>query len=58
MSKRFLATYNVDSTKDIDSTNIARLMDSEVIYSFNEDGKGTSHIQMGMLSKDVPFSWN
>jgi hypothetical protein len=56
-SKQFMATYNVDSTRGIDRSNMARLMDSKAIYSFSKDGKGTNHIQMGMLSKDTPFTW-
>ncbi|GAB3792410.1 hypothetical protein GCM10028819_02540 [Spirosoma humi] len=57
MNKQFVATFNVDSTKGIDSTNLATLSGSKAIYSFSEDGKGTNHIQMGMLSKDTPFTW-
>ncbi|GAB3722270.1 hypothetical protein [Spirosoma lituiforme] len=56
-NKRFGATFNIDSTKGIDSTNLAMLSDSKAVYSFSEDGKGTNHIQMGMLSKDTPFIW-
>lgn len=57
MNKQFAATFNVDSTKGIDSTNLATLSGSKAIYSFSEGGKGTNHIQMGMLSKDTPFTW-
>jgi hypothetical protein len=32
-------------------------MDSKAIYNFGEAGKRIIHIQMGMLSKDTPFSW-
>ena len=56
-SKQFTATYNVDSTKGIDSIRLSSLMDSKAIYAFSKDGKGTNHIQMGMLSKDTPFTW-
>ncbi len=57
-SKQFVATYNVDSTRGIiDSSNLANLIDSKAIYSFSKDGKGTNHVQMGMLSKDTPFTW-
>lgn len=56
-NKQFAATFNIDSTKGIDSTNLSMLRDSKAVYSFDEDGKGTNHIQMGMLSKDTPFSW-
>ncbi|RYF53323.1 MAG: hypothetical protein EOO39_40930 [Cytophagaceae bacterium] len=56
-NKRFGATFNIDSTKGIDSTNLAMLSDSKAVYSFSEDGKGINHIQMGMLSKDTPFIW-
>lgn len=56
-SKQYMATYNVDSTKGLDSTNIVTLIDSKAIYVFSEDGKGMSHIQTGMLSKDTPFTW-
>ncbi len=57
VSKQFTATYNIDSTRGIDSTVLARLMNSKAIYNFGEDGKGVNHIQMGMVSKDTPFSW-
>jgi hypothetical protein len=57
MSKQFAATYNVDSTKGVDSTNLASLMGSKSVFDFKDDGKGTNHIQMGMLSKDTPFTW-
>lgn len=57
VSKQFAATYNVDSTKGIDSTNLASLMGSKAVYDFSKDGKGTNHIQMGMISKDTPFTW-
>jgi len=57
ISKQFTATYNIDSTRGLDSTIVARLMDSKAIYNFGEDGKGMNHIQMGMVSKDTPFSW-
>ncbi|GAB3036258.1 hypothetical protein [Spirosoma pulveris] len=57
VSKQFAATYNIDSTKGIDSTNLASLMGSKAIYSFSEDGKGMNHIQMGMVSRDTPFTW-
>ncbi len=56
-SKQFSATYNVDSTRGIDSTRLPNLMDSKAIYAFSKDGKGTNHIQTGMLSKDTPFTW-
>lgn len=57
MNKQFTATFNIDSTKGIDSTNLAMLRESKAVYSFDEGGKGTNHVQMGMLSKDTPFSW-
>ncbi|GAB2563741.1 hypothetical protein [Spirosoma aerophilum] len=57
ISQQFSATYNVDSTKGIDSTNLASLMGSKSVFAFSEDGKGLNHIQMGMLSKDTPFTW-
>lgn len=56
-SKQFSATFNVDSTLGIDSMRLANLVDSKAIYSFGEDGKGVTHIQMGMVSKDTPFTW-
>ncbi|MBC3787494.1 hypothetical protein [Spirosoma utsteinense] len=56
-SKQFTATFNVDSTLGIDSTSLTSLTGSKAIYSFSKDGKGTNHIQMGMLSKDIPFTW-
>lgn len=57
VSKKFSATYNVDSTLGIDSSNLNSLMGSKAVYSFEEKGKGTNHVQMGMLSKDTPFTW-
>ena len=57
VSKQFMATYNVDSTRGIDSASLGSLMESKAIYSFSEKGKGTNHVQMGMLSKDTPFTW-
>lgn len=57
ISQQFAATYNVDSTKGIDSTNLASLMGSKSVFAFSDEGKGTNHIQMGMLSKDTPFTW-
>ena len=57
VSKQFSATYNIDSTRGLDSATLAKLMDSKAIYNFGEDGKGINHIQMGMVSKDTPFSW-
>lgn len=56
-SRQFAVTYNIDSTKGIDSASLARLMNARAIYSFSKDGKGTNHMQMGMLSKDTPFTW-
>jgi hypothetical protein len=57
VSRKFTATYNVDSTQGIDSSNLNSLMGSRAVYSFEEKGKGTNHVQMGMLSKDTPFTW-
>lgn len=57
VSKRFTATFNVDSTQGIDSTNLSSFINSTAIYSFGEKGKGTNHVQTGMLSKDTPFTW-
>lgn len=56
-SKQFTATYNVDSTSGVDTSSLSDLLDSKAIYSFSKGGKGTNHIQMGMLSKDTPFTW-
>ncbi|GAB3759579.1 hypothetical protein [Spirosoma pomorum] len=57
-NKQFEATYNVDSTRGIDSTNMARLQLTKTIYSFGENGTGTKHAQIGMLSTDSMFSWS
>lgn len=56
-SKQFTATYNVDSTRGIDTTNLNSLKESKALYSFSEAGKGINHVQMGMLSRDTPFTW-
>lgn len=57
VSKQFSATYNIDSTRGLDSTTLAKLMASKAVYNFGEDGKGVNHVQMGMVSKDTPFRW-
>ncbi|GAB4027450.1 hypothetical protein [Spirosoma gilvum] len=57
INKRFQATYNIDSTRALDSMQVAALRNSKAIYQFSEDGKGILHIQTGMLSNDTPFSW-
>lgn len=56
-SKQFTATYTVGSTDAVDTTGLSDLLDSKAIYSFSKGGKGTNHIQIGMLSKDTPFTW-
>ena len=56
-SKQFEVTYNLDSTRGIDSIDTQNLLKSKAIYAFSKDGKGMNHTQMGMLSKDTPFSW-
>ena len=56
-SKQFEVTYNLDSTRGIDSVNRENLMKSKAVYAFSKGGKGTNHTQMGMLSKDTPFTW-
>jgi hypothetical protein len=56
-NKQFEATFNVDSTRGIDSTDMARLRLTKTIYSFGENGTGTKHAQIGMLSTDSTFSW-
>lgn len=56
-SKQFEITYNLDSTRGLDSINTANLVRSKAVYAFSKDGKGTNHTQMGMLSKDTPFTW-
>jgi|GEM_PF-2355680 len=57
INKQFQATYNLDSTRTIDSTKLAAFRDAKAIYNFSEGGKGTTHIQMGMVSNDIPFTW-
>ncbi len=56
-NKQFEVTYNVDSTRGLDSVSRENLMRSKAVYSFSENGKGTNHTQTGMLSKDTPFTW-
>ena len=56
-SKQFEVTYNVDSTRGMDSTRLKTLQGSKAIYSFSKGGKGTQHTQTGMLSKDSSFTW-
>ena len=56
-SKQFTATYKADSTHDVDTTSLSDLLDSKAIYRFGKDGKGINHIQIGMSSKDTPFTW-
>lgn len=57
INKQFQATYNLDSTRTIDSTRLAALRNAKAVYNFSESGKGTTHIQMGMVSNDIPFTW-
>ncbi|GAB3036164.1 hypothetical protein [Spirosoma pulveris] len=56
-SKRFTATYTIHSTERTDTASLTHLLDSKAIYSFRKNGKGTNHIQLGMVSKDAPFTW-
>jgi hypothetical protein len=58
INQQFQVTYNTDSTRGIDSTHLASLQNAKAIYTFSEDGKGTSHVLTGMLSKDEPFTWS
>lgn len=57
INKQFQATYNLDSTRTIDSSRLAALRNTKAVYNFSEDGKGTTHLQMGMVSNDIPFTW-
>jgi hypothetical protein len=57
VSKTFTATVNIDSTRGIDSTDLDGYIGSKSLYSFEEKGIGTNHVQMGILSKDTPFRW-
>ena len=57
MNKKFQITYNLDSTRGFDSLRITTLKTSQALYNFGDDGKGTMHIQTGMLSEDNPFTW-
>lgn len=57
INKQFQVTYNLDSTRTIDSTKLAAFRNSKAIYNFSEGGKGTTHIQMGMVSNEIPFTW-
>ena len=56
-NKQFEATYNVDSTHRLDSTERKLLQLTKTIYSFGEGGTGTKHAQIGMLSTDSVFTW-
>lgn len=58
INQQFQITYNVDSTRGLDSTQLATLQTSKAIYTFSKKGEGNRHILMGMLSKDTPFSWS
>ncbi|WP_420151560.1 hypothetical protein [Spirosoma sp.] len=57
INKQFQVTYNIDSTRTLDSTRLDALRNSKAVYNFSEGGKGTTHIQTGMLSNDIPFTW-
>lgn len=57
VNKQFKATYNVDSTLGIDSTQLRNLLSSTAMYDFGDDGKGTSYIQVGMVVREKPFTW-
>ncbi len=57
INKQFQVTYNLDSTRTIDSTQLTTFRNATATYTFTEDGRGMNHVQMGMLSTDVPFTW-
>lgn len=57
VNKQFRATYNVDSTRGIDSTQLNNLLNSTAMYDFGDDGKGTSYIQQGMVVREKKFTW-
>lgn len=57
INKQFQVTYNLDSTRTIDSTQLIPFKNATATYTFMEDGKGMNHVQTGMLSTDVPFTW-
>ena len=40
INKQFQATYNLDSTRIIDSTQLEAFPNAKAIYNFGEDGKG------------------
>lgn len=58
INKQFRVTYNTDSTRIIDSTQLETFRTATATYSFGQDGQGVTHVQMGMLSTDVPFTWS
>jgi len=58
IDKQFQATYNLDSTRTIDSTRLAALRNAKAVYAFSEGGKGVNHIRIGMVSSDIPFTWS
>ncbi len=57
INKQFQVTYNLDSTRTIDSTQLTTFRNATATYTFTEDGKGINHVQTGLLSTDVPFTW-
>ncbi|GAB3909919.1 hypothetical protein GCM10028803_48570 [Larkinella knui] len=56
-SKQFEATYNVDSTRGLDSARRQSLLNARAVYSFSKAGQGRLHTQIGMLSRDSSFTW-
>ncbi len=57
INKQFQVTYNLDSTRTIDSMQLTTFRNATATYTFTEDGNGMNHVQTGMLSTDVPFTW-
>lgn len=57
INKQFQVTYNLDSTRTIDSTRLIHLRQATAIYTFGEDETGVTHIRTGMVSTDRPFTW-
>jgi hypothetical protein len=57
MGKQFDVSYNVDSTRGLDSMRTITLLNSKTILSFIEGGQGIVHRQTGTISKDSSFNW-
>ncbi|WP_146624536.1 hypothetical protein [Larkinella arboricola] len=57
INRQYEVSYNIDSTKGMDSARIAGLLNAKTVLNFLEGGQGTVHTQWGMVSKDSSFNW-